>query len=325
MGNSIKRNLYLLGSVLKIGDIVDYYHLYLRKSHYQRSYTPPLTGCQGKLNLVALLRLDISHLYPNAKGGANTTENLIIAPLFINRRNNDAIPYQGQGFGGIQSTGESIPFNGSLYESLIARFGSEEVNAALREITPAKRFYGNAPREIEFGGIEQQLPLFTLLHGELWRLGHNKISECLGEIRQLFPEYPLYLELLAIVGFHAVLSGDPDRIMALLCRIFNKCFNITSSLREPHKQFIGLMYRLLRKYLLRYFSVEIDNREAMVAFYNGFYSQEIIGPGDAEDEVLCYRYFTGIKRFATTFFYVPPEKKESVDLWRLMGDDLTFE
>lgn len=235
------------------------------------------------------------------------------------------IPYQGQGFGGIQSTGELIPFNGSLYDSLTARFGSEEVNAALREITPAKRFYGNVPREIEFGGIEQQLPLFTLLHGELWRLGHNKISECLGEIRQLFPEYPLYLELLAIVGFHAVLSGDPDRVMALLCRVFNKCFDATSLLREPHKQCIDLMYRLLSKYLRRYFSVEVDDREAVVAFYNGFYSQEIIAPGDADDEVVCYRYCTGIKSSATTFFYVPSQKKAPVDLWLLLGEDLTFE
>lgn len=325
MENAIKRNLYLLGSVSNMGDIVNYYHLYIRKSRHQRSYTPPQKGCDGKITLVPLFCLDISHLYPNAKGGANIAQNLIIAPSFINRRNNDAIPYQGQGFGGIQSTGGLIPFNGSLYDSLTARFGSEEVNAALREITPAKRFYGNVPRNIEFGGIEQQLPLFTLLHGELWRLGHYKTSGCLGEIRQLFPEYPLYLELLAIVGFHAVLSGDPDRIMALLCRVFNKCFNINSSLREPHKQCIGLMYRLLSKYLRRYFSVEIDDREAVVAFYNGFYSQEIIAPSDSEDEVVCYRYFNGVRRSATTFFYVPPQKKEPVDLWHLMGAELTFE
>ncbi|ELY3810412.1 hypothetical protein SMY00_000284 [Cronobacter sakazakii] len=67
------------------------------------------------------------------------------------------------------------------------------------------------------------------------------------------------------------------------------------------------------------------HREAVVAFYNGFYSQEIIGPGDAEDEVLCYSYFSGIKRSAATFFYVPPWKKTPADLWRLMGEDLSFE
>jgi hypothetical protein len=86
-------------------EIVNYYHLYLRKSHYQRSYTPPLSDRQEKLTLAPLPFLDISHLYPNAKGGANTTENMIIAPSFINRRNNDAIPYQGQGFGGFSQRG----------------------------------------------------------------------------------------------------------------------------------------------------------------------------------------------------------------------------
>ncbi|HDS9724885.1 TPA: hypothetical protein QH957_001558 [Enterobacter bugandensis] len=325
MENAIKRNLYLLGSVSDMGDIINYYHLYILKSRHQRSYTPQPSEDDEKTTLEKLFFLDICHVYPNAKGGASSAENLIIAPSFINRRNNDAVPYQGQGFGGIQSAGELIPFNGSLYDSLIARFGPEDVNATLREIIPAKRFHGNVPREIDFGGIEQQLPLFTLLHGELWRLGHHRISECLGEIRQLFPEYPLYLELLAIVGFQAVLSGDPDRIMALLCRVFNKCFDVTSSLREPHKQCIGLMYRLLRKYLRRYFSVEIHSREAVVAFYNGFYSQEIIAPGDSEDEVLCYRYSIGIRSSTSTFFYVPPQENDPVDLWRLMGDDLTFE
>ncbi|SUX75947.1 Uncharacterised protein [Citrobacter freundii] len=305
---------------------MDYHHLYINKAYHQRSYTiPAYEGYPGPLKLVALLQLGICHQYPNSKGGANTSNNLMIAPELINHRLNDTIPYQHHDFNGIKSTGECIPFNGSLYDGLVERYGVLTVNEELRRITPVRRFHGNVPREIEFSGIERRLPLFTLLHGELWRLGHDKISECLSEIRQLFPVYPLYLELLAIVGFHAVLSGDPDRIMVLLCRVFNKCFDATSSLLEPHKQFIGLMYRLLSKYLRRYFSVEIDDRKAVVVFYNGFYSQEIIAPGDSEDEVVCYRYFTGVRRSATTFFYVPPQKKAPVDLWRLMGEDLTFE
>ena len=320
------RNPFILGSITGPEDVVDFHQLYQIKARHQRSYAiPAYEGYQGKLKLVALLCIEICHMYPNGKGGANIADNLIIAPELINRRNRDVIPYQGHGFDGIKSAGECIPFNGSLYDGLAEQYGVLRVNEELRRITPVRRFHGNVPREIVFGGIEQQLPLFTLLHGELWRLGHHRISECLGEIRQLFPEYPLYLELLAIVGFHAVLSGDPDRIMALLCRVFNKCFDATSLLREPHKQCIDLMYRLLRKYLRRYFNVEIDSREAVVTFYNGFYSQEIIAPGDADDEVVCYRYSTGVKHSATTFFYVPPQKKEPVDLWRLMGEDLTFE
>lgn len=319
------RNPFILGSITGPEDVVDFHQLYQIKARHQRSYTIlTYEGGQEKLKLVALLCIEICHMYPNGKGGANIVGNLIIAPELINRRNRDVIPYQGHGFDGIKSVGEYTPFKGSLYDGLVEQYGVLTVNEELSRITPVRRFHGNVPRKIEFGGIEQQLPLFTLLHGELWRLGHCKTSECLSEIRQLFPEYPLYLELLAIVGFHAVLSGDPDRIMALLCRIFNKCFDATSLLREPHKQYLALMYRLLRKYLRRYFSVEIDDREAVVALYNGFYSQEIIAPGDADDEVVCYRYSIGVKHSSTTFFYVPPQKKEPVDLWRLMGEELTF-
>lgn len=320
------RNPFILGSITGPEDVVDFHQLYQIKARHQRSYTIlTYEGGQEKLKLVALLCIEICHMYPNGNGGANIAGNLIIAPELINRRNRDAIPYQGHGFDGIKSAGEYIPFKGSLYDGLVEQYGVLTVNEELSKITPVRRFHGNVAREIEFSGMDKSLPLFTLLHGELWRLGHHRVSGCLMEIKQLFPEYPLYLELLAIVGFHAVLSGDPDRIMALLCRIFDKCFNINSSLREPHKQCICLMYRLLSKYLRRYFSIDIDNREAVVAFYNGFYSQEIIAPGDSEDEVVCYRYFTGVRRSATTFFYVPPQKKEPVDLWRLMGADLTFE
>ncbi|MFT2937623.1 hypothetical protein [Enterobacter sp. 03-F-08-SI-ECC] len=324
--NTIIRNILALGSIEGPEDIVDFHQLYQIKYRHQRSYAiPSYDGYQGKLKPVALLCVQICHMYPNGKGGANVAGNLIIAPEFINRRNSDIIPYQENGFGGIKSTGEYTPFSGSLYDGLVERFGSDAVNDAFSKITPVKRFYGNAVREIEFSGLDKSLPLFTLLYEELWRLGYKEIAECLGELRQLYPYYPLYLELLAILGFHAVLSGDPDRFMTLLCRLFNKYFGQTSRISSPHKQCAGVMYLLLRKYLLRYFNVEIENRNALVAFYDGFYSQEIIAPGDAEDEVVCYRYFNGIKRSATTFFYVPPWKKESVDLWRLMGDDITFE
>lgn len=323
---TMKRNPHLLDSITGLEDVLDYHHLYIIKSRHQRSYAITSDeGDKGILKPTPLLQLAICHQYPNSKGGANTSNNLMIAPELINHRLNDTIPHQHHGFPGIKSTGECIPFNGSLYDGLVEQYGVLTVNEELSRITPVRRFHGNAPKEIEFGGIEQQLPLFTLLYEELWRLGHHKVSECLMEIKQLFHCYPLYLELLAIVGFYAVLSGDPDRIMALLCRVFNKCFNSASLMNEPHKKYLSLMYCFLRKYLHRYFSVAIDNRESVVTFYNGFYSQEIIAPGDAEDEVLCYRYFTGIKRSAAAFFYVPPWKKTPADLWLLMGDDLTFE
>jgi len=320
------RNPLVLGSITGPEDIVDFHHLYQIKACHQRSYAiPSYEGYQGMLKPVAMLCVEICHLYPNGKGGANIAENFFIAPELLNRRNRDMIPYQGNGFGGIKAEGQYIPFNGSPYDGLVECFGPVAVNDALANITPVKRFHGNVVREIEFSGIEPLLPLFTLLYEELWRLGHSNIAECLLEIRQLYSYYPLYLELLAIIGFHAVLSGDPDRFMALLCRVFNKYFGHTSRISSPHKQCAGLMYLLLRKYLRRYFSVEIGSKEAVVAFYNKFYSQEIVALSPVEDLVICYQYSRGVRRSTSTFFYIPLQDKDHpIELWRLIGGDLPF-
>lgn len=326
INETIKRNPLSLNSITRAEDVVDFHQLYQIKARHQRSYAiPAYEGYQGKLKPVALLCIEICHMYPNGKGGANIVDNLIIAPELINRRNRDVIPYQGHGFGGIKSVGENISYSGSLYEGLVERFGSFVVNDALSKITPVKRFHGNAVREIEFSNIEQSLPLFTLLYEEIWRLGHRGIAKNLGEIRQLYPYYPLYLELLAIIGFHSVLSGDPDGFMAILCRVFNKYFSHASRIASPHKRCSGLMYLLLKKYLLRYFSVKIESKEAVVAFYNKFYSQEVVALSPIEDKVICYLYSRGIRRSTSTFFYIPPQDKEKpFELWRFIGGDLPF-
>lgn len=320
------RNPFVLGSINGPEDVVNFHQLYQIKARHQRSYAiPAYEGYQGKLKLVALLCIEICHIYPNGKGGANIAGNLIIAPEFINRRNRDVIPYQGHGFGGIKSVGKNISYSRSLYEGLVERFGSFSVNDALSKITPVKRFHGNAVREIEFSNIEQSLPLFTLLYEELWRLGHREIAKNLAEFRQLYPYYPLYLELLAIIGFYAVLSGDPDGFMAILCRVFNKYFSHTSLISSPHKRCAGLMHIVLRKYLLRYFSVKIESKEAVVDFYNKFYSQEVVALSTIDDQIICYQYSRGIRRSTSTFFYIPPQDKEKpIELWRLIGGDLPF-
>lgn len=321
---TVKRNPFLLASITGPEDILDYYHLYICKARHQRSYAiPAYEGYQGKLKPVALLRLAICHQYPNSKGGCNTIENMIIAPEIINHRINDMLPYQHNGFPGIKSSGAYGPINGGLYTSLVKRYGLLIVQETLGRIKPAGRFYGTMTREIEFSGIDKEYPLFSLFHEELWRLGHQKLANCLRDSRQMFPFYSLYLELLAIVGFYAVLSGDADDITGLICRLFSRCFDGT--IRDPHKRYTELIYLLLRKYLLRYFSVNIECKDSVVTFYNGFYSQEIISPGIAEDEVLCYRYFSGVRRYFSTFFYVTPWNGDPADMWRLLGADLTIE
>lgn len=304
---TIKRNPLLLGSLTAPEDIVDYYDLYLKKARHQRSYAlPPYEGWTGILKPVAFIPLDICHQYPNSKGGANTSQNLIIAPERINRKNNDAIPYQFNGFPGIKSQGAVVPFEGSLFNGLVEQYTPLSIYGAMSKTTPAKRFRGNVPRAIEFKGIERELPLFTLLHGELRRLGHLKLAECLGDIKKLHPYYPLYLEFLAILGFHAVLSGDPEHILVRIQRIFNAFFSPPHKGRahywkDCHKRYCNVMYCFIRKSLLRSFGIKLDNKVDVVNFYNSFFSVKVIDIAGPE-QVCCYIYSRGKFRTDMTFF-----------------------
>ncbi|HBL0735494.1 hypothetical protein [Kluyvera ascorbata] len=323
---TIKRSPLMLGSINRPEDIADIYHLYIKKSRHQRSYAIYRDKeSKEKFIPTALLELEVCHLRPNSLGGMNVTENLIIGPKLINRRNNNTVPFQGHEFDGVQSTNTLIPCNGSLYDGLVEHFGLDATNQVLMTITPAKKFHGTTAREIQFNGVDNSYPLLTLLYEELWRLGHYKVAKCLMEIKQMFPFYPLYLELLAVIGFHAVLSGDPDRMMTLLCRVFGQCFEKPISFHNPHNRYIAVMYLLLRKYLQRYFSVAIEDRDSVVDFYNGFYSQKIIAPGETEDAVICYRYPLDNRSESSTYFHLGSKKEiRPVELWRLIGEDLTF-
>lgn len=329
--NAINRNPLNLGSITGMGDLVVIYGLYIRKAHHQRSYAlPHHDDYQGKLKPVPLLFLELCHQYPNGKEGANTGENIIIAPKLINRRNNDSVPYQFNGFPGVKSIKSCIPLKGSLYSTLVTYHGLQAVTDALQEIIPAKRFYGDILRQVSFRGVDKELPLFTLLYEELWRLRHHDIAECLNSIKALFPYYPLYLELLAIIGFSAVLSGDPDKVMHRICRIFSWFFDEHARRnRFPsciHGQYVDVMYLFLRKYLRRYFDVDIANRQGVVAFYNRFYSKTVVDIGQFTDEISCYSYSMGRIRTVSTFFYSPQDTiTNPEELLRFMGAELDFD
>lgn len=317
----------MLRSIDSPMDTVDIYHLHIQKSRHQRSYAIYRDNKhQEGFTPVPLLELEVCHLFPNSLGGKNVINNLIIGPKYINRRNSNSIPYQGNGFDGVQATGTLIPCSGSLYDGLVEHFGLNSTEMALMTITPAKKFQGTTAREINFNGIDNSLPIFTLLHEQLWRLGHDKVATNLMDIKKMFPFYPLYLELLAIIGFHAALSGDPDRIMMIICRVFNKYFANHVLSHNPHNRFTAVLYLLLQKYLHRYFSVDIQDRDSVVNFYNGFYSQKVIAPGETEDQMLCYHYPHDNRPESSTYFHVEKTNNSSpVELWRLIGEDLTFE
>ncbi len=318
IGNSIKRNPLMLGSINEMKDLTILYSLYVHKAGYQRSYAiPAYDGYEGPLKPVPLIPLELCHLYPNGKGGENTGRNIIIGPRFINRKNNDQIPFQSNGFSGIRAKNGKILIERSLFDTLVALHGQQVVMDALQEIIPAKRFYGNVPRPITFRGIQEEMPFFTLLHCELWRLGYCDMAICLGDIKSLFSHhYPLYLELLAIAGFDAILSGDPDGIMMRIHQLFY-CFFEEHPRRyfksRTHNRYLKIMYLLLRRYLKENFEIELTDRKSVVKFYNVFYSKSVIDVGKEPDVLNCISFDSGRERISTIPFYNPVKKAMSSD------------
>lgn len=279
------------------------YELYKLKAKHQRSYAVAVyEGSQRKYKPKALLNLEAAHLYPNGKGGANSPENLMIVPALINRRNGDALPYQHNGLAGIQASGEPYPMEGGMYEAMVERFGLSEVREALGRLRPTKRFRGNAGRNVSLKSLNREQPIMLLLRFELIRIKLRSDSSRITDLQRLANfEYPLYVELLAIVIFHAILAGDPDRLLARIKRILNP-FNKRYS---TERVFI-IMFALTGKYLWRYFGLNIASRHEMVNFYNSFYSVKVLEEClFSDDTVYCYSYSGGNIRKEKTCFVVP--------------------
>ncbi|VXD05714.1 conserved hypothetical protein [Enterobacterales bacterium 8AC] len=324
--NSLLRNSHQLGSIYGLDDITGLFLLFRLKAQYQRSYAlPPIDNLQSRIKPVSLVLLEVCHLYPNSRGGMNVVANLFIAPMLINRKLNDAIPYQGNGFAGIKAQGKRIPLVGSLLNSLITLYGEDAVNDALGNLPRPKIFEGNVARYPTFGGMHKERPLFTLFKHELTRLKGAKDAAFLFDIEKMFPFYPLYLELLAIVSFHAVLSGDPDRLLARMQRIFHACFASPHQGRmrygrDCHKRYCNVMYGFIRKYLLRNFGVKLESKLDVVDFYNRFFSLKVVDIGWG-DQIICYIYGNEQIREEMTFFALPGVHLSPVDILHQLSSD----
>ena len=318
----IDRSLLKLGSITCAGDIIALLGLYVVKASHQRSYAIDLLD-SGKYRPKPLLELELCHLYPVGAGGANAPDNIFIAPKFINRKNNSVIPCQDHTFRGIVSHGELILMGDNLLTGLIDLYGVEAVTESLSRLERPKRFHGSTSRDPEFKGIQHELPLFNLLRNELWRFKQYGTVSMLFSIERLAEislHFPIYLELLAILGFCDVLSGERDRLLIRMRCIERAFFG------DPHNgklsrrsggidDFKAVMYRFIRKYLYRYFGVELERLDSVVAFYNGFFSLPIIDTHWSSSQLVCYSYRGGVRYSETTSFVTPDE--ETVSLYEL--------
>lgn len=315
----IDRSPLKLGSVTCTDDIIALLGLYVRKASYQRSYAIDLLD-SGKYKPKPLLELELCHLYPVGAGGANIPDNIFIAPKFINRKNNSAIPCQAHTFRGIVLHGELIPVGDNLLAGLIDLYGVEAVTDTLSGLERPKRFHGSTCRDPKFKGFQHELPLFNLLRNELWRFKQYETTSMLFSIermKEISLHFPVYLELLAILGFCDVLSGERDRLLIRMCRIERAFFGAPASGKLSRRSggiddYKAVMYRFIRKYLYRYFGVELERLDSVVAFYNAFFSLPVVGTGWNCGELVCYLYRDGVRHSETTGFFTPDEKNVSL-------------
>lgn len=326
--NAISRSPLGPSSLNSVDDITDYCQLFVRKARYQYSYTEPMTSPGMTLKPIPLLFLEVCHLYPLDACGANSALNLFIGPKSFNRENNTTIPYQGHGFGGLQRDAEPMLFEGSCMDALISRFGQEALSEALKKV-PLRRFHGNYQRPLIFRGIHEIRPYFTLFRDELARLKGEATAAFLFRIEQIFNLYPVYLELLALVGFKAVLLGDPDNLLVRMRRIFNKCFGYTTKGRprspeDFHERYQTLMYRFIGKYLKRDFKMDITNKCDVIRFYNSFFSRPVVGIGWG-DTIACRIYDGEFYSQETTYFSVHAYTRDPVKERSCMFDDIGFD
>lgn len=310
----IDRSPLKLGSITCIGDFIALFLLYVGKASYQRSYAVDRLA-SGKFKPKPLLELELCHLYPVSAGGANTPDNIIIGPKYINRKNNSAIPCQAHTFRGVVSDGELIPMGDNLVTGLVNLYGVEGVTEALSELEKPKVFHGSFKRDPGFKGIQHELSLFTVLHDELWRLKQYEMASMLTEIRMLKEislNFPIYLELLAILGFYDVLTGERDRLLIRMRRILRAFFGDPangklSRLPGGIERYKAVMYLFIREHLDRYFGVELERQDSVVAFYNRFFSLPVVDTAWINGEFVSYIYRDRVKRSEPTGFFTPDE------------------
>lgn len=300
----IKRSSLELASITGVKDVADLIRLHQYRAKHQRSYF--LTMDNKEKKPVPFFHLELCHRYPVSKGGMNVALNILVAPRQINRMLRDKIPDQHHGFPGIKGMGESIPLNGSLYDSLVERSSIQEVIESLGEIK-LNHFRCCAPRPIKFKGMGKEIPLFTLLVEELYRLGLEEWGALFMSLKRIYEHLvPFTLELIAVLSFYAILTGDRNRFLFRLRRFNDWFLSEYPLVRHPFRRrglqsFERILSLMLHKYLLKFFVVDTADVDAVVRFYNSFFSVEVVARG-MPGEILCYYWQSGNRYQFTTPF-----------------------
>jgi len=295
----LKNNPYGLGSIDDPTDIARMMGLYEIKAKHQRAYNVlnnewvlDVFG-QPLKHLLPWLNLELCHRYPNARGGANTLMNLLIAPTRINRMLKDSVPHfePGGQFNGIQAMQKKQPVEKTLLKALSGQFGKEAVQVALWKVKHIRFVDIRKRHALTSINTYDHPPLQRLLESELLRLRLFELKEGVTLLAEHLHMVSCGIdnELLAIACFHALLKGDADSFL-------NKLSLLSSYLADnqtiPDGMKIGDLYpwyaRQLHQYMEHYFELDINNTGARIAFYNSFFT---VPPYDAEGKPVVISVF----------------------------------
>lgn len=286
--NLIKQNPLQLNSINSLCDIVDLVSLYKVKAKFQMScnrilgekITSKIKRNEHKLR--AFMHIDMSHLFPNSKGGLNIAKNILIAPSFINKLAKDKAPenYYYQEFNGFQSGRKRGDISHSLIGAIVKKHTEIEVDNMFSSIGKLPRIKNGDTRDLDISEIFNQVFIFGLLKSECQRLHFRDCYYCLrffetlkgrnieikyGWIRFL----PCYLDMIALLFFYALLRGDCDNYLLRIKRLVNK----VEHARKPEKRMRALLstLSLSRRYAMRYFSISSRDKktaeDSMITVY----------------------------------------------------------
>jgi len=279
----LKNNPGGLGSINDPDDVVDILQLYRNKSRHQRAYNVLydewIRGDDG-LPLSRLrpwLELEVSHLYPNSKGGANISKNLLIAPKLINRMLKDTIPpYTPEDeFRGFIAASHEEPVKTTLLKALTSRYGVDTVQIALKRIRNLNFVDIEKPRRLFSINTFFSPPLEKLLKEETLRLGHFKLRAAITALAShlSIESGGIDNELLAVACFHAMLKGDADSFLKEMQQLpgyLERTETIPIHMQE--NGVYGWYTSRLHNYMKCYFGLDMTCLEERVIFYNRFFT-----------------------------------------------------
>lgn len=276
--SKLKNNPLGLGSITSPDDIADLIRLYQRKAGYQKAYNTlngqRVTDSQGQVikRLIPWLELELCHIYPNSKGGANTVDNIIIAPALINRMMKDTIPVSKTPgtFGGIKSAGSPLPVKSTLLKALTMRYGQDEVQEALASVKHVTFTDLSVPRRLFGTDIYAHPPLLKLLKEESSRLDLWDLRESINYIENShwLSAGPAN-ELFAVAAFHAMLNGDADNLLEIFSGLHE---DVMERARQKERLNHAYYQSTLDQYMSHHFRLNLYNQEACFLFYNTFFT-----------------------------------------------------